>query len=1221
MLFAAVVGLFICLYRYVQKPCKIWAFGSLFFLTHFLSDYYWTIYILIIEDYPNTSAFLAYFGWNVSYLIMFLLLRQLQGKEEKKYFNPLILLPIPINIAQLILYLQFGGIFNNIWQGVFCTAIACFSLQGILYYLKNRKNNAPFPYFHVVSLIYMVSEYGMWTSSCFTFKNDFYNPYYYFSFFCVTTLLFISGAIRKTGRKSDALSENEDKKVDSNYVLLVQGIVTVIILGCCVGGFIFARWMRGRIDAVAFSSTLGTGYEIIALILFGISLALAILLLIVMIVIFVYDKKMRRKAVSEREIKGRFNFAFTLTVTFILMFFAVIYTSRLLYREAVSSLYSECENQISGIATNLSNYLNIAESILWVTGDSVDQMSQKGVDLDMIHDYIVVETEHQKSKFDSNFTGIYGYVEGAFLDGLNWEPPEGYDPKERDWYKYALEAGGDVTIVPPYLDMQTGEIIISVTKLLNDGESVMAVDVTMNHIQETVQDINIKGHGYGMVINNDGTIIAHKDHTRNGRNCSEVFGDDAFLKAVKETRNGRTEMVLDGFKYSIFVNEVLDEWYTVVIVKNNDLLSEVRIQLIINVGVYLIIFFLITFFYYMSYMNEQSASKMMEDLITGKQKQEYEAKVLKLEKTAADDANKAKSRFLADMSHEIRTPINAVLGMNEMILRETDSESIREYAGNIRSSGRALLALINSILDFSKIEDGKMEIVPVDYSTVEMIHYLHASIAERAAAKSLILIVEVDPTLPKMLHGDDMRISQVIMNLLTNAVKYTKNGEVRLSVRNSGVTDEDLLLFVEVSDTGIGIKEEDMPRLFESFERLEKEKNRNIEGTGLGMSIVTKLLSMMGSKLDAESVYGEGSKFSFVINQKIVDETPIGDEYLKLSRGTTEGKNVQTYHESFRAPEGYILIVDDTKMNLKVAKNLLKKTLLQIDTALSGDEALALCLYKKYDVIFMDQRMPGMDGTETLHKLKEQFEGVNLDTPVICLTADAISGARDRYLAEGFSDYLTKPIESTELEKMLLTYLPKEKIKRGEDEVMEFAANGNDEKTGRNDTNKKDGTNGDIIDFYPDDQSENSGDTAVKFKDPSVSKRFAELGIDVNAGLTYCQNDEEMYESVLAEYVSEKGEKLTNLSKYFAEENWKEYTVFVHSLKSSSKLIGATDLSKSAAALEAASNEGNSEYIKNNHEKTVAEYDRITTEISSILGIDENGSSNDEDEILEFLPE
>ena len=422
------------------------------------------------------------------------------------------------------------------------------------------------------------------------------------------------------------------------------------------------------------------------------------------------------------------------------------------------------------------------------------------------------------------------------------------------------------------------------------------------------------------------------------------------------------------------------------------------------------------------------------------------------------------------------------------------------------------------------------------------------------------------------------------MNLLTNAVKYTKTGEVKLTVKNSGISDKDLLLYVEVKDTGVGIKEEDMPKLFESFERLDKEKNRNIEGTGLGMSIVTRLLSMMNSHLSATSKYGEGSTFSFVIKQGIVDETPIDDTFIKLSEGSMI-KGEKAYHESFTAPEGRILIVDDTKMNLNVAKNLLKKTLLNIETALSGDEALSLCATKKYDVILMDQRMPGLDGTQTLHLIKEQFEGYNIDTPVICLTADAISGARDRYLAEGFSDYLTKPIEGSELEKMLLKYLPAEKVEKGENQIT--------------------------FDLESEKESPKEDSFMIKIK---------ELGVDTNTALTFCQNDADMYKNVLSEYVKEMPERTDKLNSCLENSDWKNYAVYVHSLKSTSKMIGASELSEKALKLEEAANREDADFIKENHAEVSDGYKDLATKMADILGIDLSEKDKDDD-IMEFLPE
>ena len=386
---------------------------------------------------------------------------------------------------------------------------------------------------------------------------------------------------------------------------------------------------------------------------------------------------------------------------------------------------------------------------------------------------------------------------------------------------------------------------------------------------------------------------------------------------------------------------------------------------------------------------------------------------------AARAADKAKSTFLAQMSHEIRTPINTILGMNEIILRESEDKSIIDYSESIQNAGKTLMMLINSILDFSKIEDGKMEIVPVRYSTKEMISNLVSSVIVRAKDKGLEFNVNVDKCLPKLMYGDDVRIGQVILNLLTNAIKYTEKGSVTLTIGERERDEYSVELYVEVKDTGIGIREEDMKKLFESFSRLEEKRNRNIEGTGLGMSIVTGLLNMMGGKLNVESEYGKGSVFSFTLKQGIEDGTPIGD----FKPGPSEIKHVKK-SEDLKFPNAKVLVVDDNMMNLKVASRLLGLSEIVSDTVSSGAQALEAVRKKEYDVIFLDHMMSGMDGIETLANMKKE----NLlpeKTRVIALTANAIIGAKETYISAGFDDYLSKPIEVKSLQEMLEKHLDK----------------------------------------------------------------------------------------------------------------------------------------------------------------------------------------------------
>ncbi|MCR5304469.1 MAG: response regulator [Lachnospiraceae bacterium] len=406
-----------------------------------------------------------------------------------------------------------------------------------------------------------------------------------------------------------------------------------------------------------------------------------------------------------------------------------------------------------------------------------------------------------------------------------------------------------------------------------------------------------------------------------------------------------------------------------------------------------------------------------------------EAASRQLERAAEEAvaAGNAKGRFLAHMSHEIRTPINAVLGMNEMILRESSNESVLGYSEKIRMAGTNLLTIINDILDFSKIEDGKMEIIDVDYSPAEMIANIANGISERAKKKGLQLIMNVDRTIPSKLRGDEVRIKQVITNILTNAVKYTEKGSVTFSMNHEAISDssDEIMLKVSVKDTGIGIKAEDMKRLFSEFERIDEKRNRNVEGTGLGMSITMNLLEMMESTLIVDSVYGEGSEFSFSLKQKVISKSPMGNYEIAYNKIIRQHKK---YTEKFTAPDARVLVVDDNIVNLQVFEGLLKRTLLHVDSAKSGDEGLSLTRENKYDMLFLDHMMPGKDGIEMLHELKAEEGNMNRETVAVCLTANAISGAREEYMAAGFDDYLSKPINFKVLEEMLLDYLPEDKI-------------------------------------------------------------------------------------------------------------------------------------------------------------------------------------------------
>ncbi len=509
----------------------------------------------------------------------------------------------------------------------------------------------------------------------------------------------------------------------------------------------------------------------------------------------------------------------------------------------------------------------------------------------------------------------------------------------------------------------------------------------------------------------------------------------------------------------------------------------------------------------------------------------------------AQEAVKAKSNFLSTMSHEIRTPINAVLGLDEMILRDSNEPSTIKYAEDIRSAGKTLLSLINDILDSSKIESGNMELVESSYKLSTVLTDVYNMILFRAQKKGLEFECEIDPDIPDILKGDEIRIKQCMVNLLTNAVKYTEKGSVKLTVSFKFDDKKHIRLNVLISDTGIGIKKEDLNRLFSPFERIDEIRNRLVEGTGLGMSIVKKLLALMNTKLKVRSEYGKGSEFEFEILQEVLSVEPIGDfeEILAKGQSTTE-----SIRESFSAKDARILVVDDTSVNLTVVDGLLKHTGLQIDTADSGEAAIMKVEENFYDIILMDHMMPGMDGIETMQRIRKMEDNPNATTTIIVLTANVVENSEEQYKSLGFDAYLTKPIDSDRLETAIMNFLPEDKYMKVTVEVAKKVAGTADEK--------------------------------VVIKDEKLKTL---RGINLAKAIEYSGGEEVLYDVIKIFYAS-INEKAGLIEKYYNEGNIKEYTVLVHALKSSARLIGAETLSTDAAYLESCGNKNDVEEIEAN---------------------------------------
>ena len=414
--------------------------------------------------------------------------------------------------------------------------------------------------------------------------------------------------------------------------------------------------------------------------------------------------------------------------------------------------------------------------------------------------------------------------------------------------------------------------------------------------------------------------------------------------------------------------------------------------------------------------------KFQRDLYEKKRRElEQKEKELTAANIRLEKMSDAKSIFLANMSHEIRTPINAIVGMNEMILRESSEKPIIEYAENVEHASGTLLSLINDILDFSKIEAGLLEILPDEYQTFSVLNDCYSLLEMRAYHKGLKLSLINDPDIPSTLFGDEIRIRQVMINLLTNAVKYTDEGSITIRAEKESHADPDMtVLCLTVEDTGRGMSEEGMTHLFDSYARIDEKKNRNIEGTGLGLAITKQLIDLMGGSISVQSTLGQGSSFTVKIPQKVVSSEPMGTFDRKRRLGISSSK----HGVSFKAPDARILVTDDVSMNLKVISMLIKDTKITVDTASCGEECLRKYAEEHYDIVFLDHMMPEMDGIEALSRLKETEKYQHEHTPVIALTANAMLGAEKIYLDTGFSDYLTKPAKGSDLEAMILKHLP-----------------------------------------------------------------------------------------------------------------------------------------------------------------------------------------------------
>ncbi|MBQ7704346.1 MAG: response regulator [Selenomonadaceae bacterium] len=739
------------------------------------------------------------------------------------------------------------------------------------------------------------------------------------------------------------------------------------------------------------------------------------------------------------------------------------------------------------------------------------------------------------------------YREHPVIMNNGWEPGADIRPETRPWYIDTKNSEEGFNVSAPYYDAQTGFYCVTLSQIVysKSGEflGIFSIDFFLDKLIH-ILDASYTRNGYAFLVDKDGIIINHpnRNYQMNTAAGTKIF-DTEYKKVysqagevfvLKDFNNISMACLAKKNKTSNFTIIVANNWWDIY---GNLVILGFLFVLLLSICIFSVVTLIRRLLLWQQEINRKLKVAAKEAIIAGK----------------------AKFQFLAQMSHEIRTPINAVLGMNELILRESTNPAILEYAANIQNAGKTLLTLINSILDFSKIENGQMKIVPVRYDTAILINDLLNLATERAEKKGLKFIIDVDSNFPRALFGDDVRIKQVITNLLSNAIKYTHSGSVTLTMKINSLDSNNVEIFVAVADTGIGIRPEDIGKLSVSFTRLDEEKNRNIEGTGLGISIVQKLLAMMDSKLEIQSIYGKGSNFSFKLNQKIIDNNPIGDFRKQNTDRRQTDKKSKTY---FNAKGAKILVVDDNQLNLKVIQGILKYNNVAPDLADSGAHCLELVAQNHYHIIFLDHMMPNMDGIETLKKIKSQ----NLagGAKIIALTANAISGAREFYLKAGFDDYLSKPVNPNELESTLKKYLPAnlEKISEEVPKVEEVPA-----------------------------------DSFTSNEKNLLEKICAEINFETAMG--YCMDSKEIFVEMMNEFYG--GDKTPEIEKFYAAEDWKNYRILVHALKSTSLVIGAENFSAKAKAQESAAKVENVAELKNNHAEFIISYKKLLEQIANWL--------------------
>ena len=834
---------------------------------------------------------------------------------------------------------------------------------------------------------------------------------------------------------------------------------------------------------------------------------------------------------------------------------AYLFNSRMLRNH----LMKGAQELLLSAEANVKAALSEAEITLLNSYYIIEGMLEGNASEQEILDYLIITTDWMQRRDMGlvNFYGIYGYINGEFYDGIGMNPGPDYIPQTRPWYQTAIRSGENVAYTTPYIDWNTGDMVVSAVRNIHINDimiGILAVDISINWLIDYVSTLTLAEGGFGMLLSQNLIFMAYPDENLLGRQLQDLGGVyESLAQTLRSGENVYAQSITDPHRGSVivFINKIFNNWYVGLITPSSEFFRELQSSAQIM--------------FLLGFLLSLALSFVLVRLSAAKER--------------SDEESRAKSSFLARMSHEIRTPLNAVIGLAEIVLNrgKLPPVSIQDVQ-QIHQSGSSLLGIINDILDISKIEAGGFELVPVEYETVSLIYDTANLNKVRIGSKPINFLLEIPDDLPSRLYGDEIRVRQIMNNLLSNAIKYTKEGTVKLSISwEKEEASHEIKFCFSVQDTGMGIQAEDMEKLFTEYTQFDAHSNRQVEGTGLGLSITKKLVEMMSGTINVESEYGKGSTFTVNLLQTAAETEGslrgIGKdtaEKLKHFNYTDPGKNTGIIRNFM--PYGRVLIVDDLPVNLQVARGLLEPYGLNIDTANSGQEAVDLILAgNKYNLVFMDHMMPEMDGIEAAAIIRNwEEENENEERlPIIALTANALAGNMEMFMSKGFNGFVPKPIDIIQLDDTLNLWIRDKQNK----EILEKAETERKENIDL-EVNKK--TLGAILSSLLED-------------------------IDVQHGIKMTGGTENKYIEVLSFFRNDAESRLMFFSKSPENNDLKQFITQVHALKSASASIGAEKLSILAEELEKAGKKEDMDYINEKLPDFMKQLKKMVINITAVL--------------------